>query len=186
MPTVPRLEGTTTLSHYMLELLLPDHGMEVVGRLQVRLSQQDPKEQVHYLMRILLPRLQMELQAEPSRRGQREKVDFYVGELIGKTLDASTPLMLNTATAASSTTTDEPPAVKAENHPLWPALSELCKTRRHGWEPASSVAKIGPRRLAKRENLLLEVGPQVWDAAIAEVAAALALTVPQLLSEFSN
>ena len=110
LPTFPRKAGTTTLSHYMLEAMQQDFEMDMIIRLQSRLATMGPKEQVHYMLRILPERLQRMLQAEQAMRGSRENVAFYSGELIEEKPDAH-----STLPATSSGVN------RADRHPLWRA-----------------------------------------------------------------
>ena len=79
---LPRRPGTTTLSHFLLERMMRYHDLDLVQRLQQGLSEQDPKEQVRYLLRILPAVLREEFRAEQEQRGLREGLQFYVGEVI--------------------------------------------------------------------------------------------------------
>ena len=72
---------------------------------------------------------------------------------------------------------------RADKHPLWQALSALVRSRKHGWEPAGSHSKIGPRRLAKREALLVSCGSMPWGTPITHLAGALVIGPLDLLRE---
>ena len=48
------------------------HDATSVDRLQMRLAQQEPREQFHYLMRILPESMKAELRAEQQLQGERE------------------------------------------------------------------------------------------------------------------
>ena len=81
-----RMPGTTALSHFMLQRMMTYHDVTSVRQVQKRLSTQEPKEQVHFLMRILPQRLREELRAEQQVRGERQGDPFYAGEVIGPPL----------------------------------------------------------------------------------------------------
>ena len=159
----------------MLEAMQQDFEMDMIIRLQSRLATMGPKEQVHYMLRILPERLQRMLQAEQAMRGSRENVAFYTGELIEEKPDA------HSALPATSSGVN-----RADRHPLWRALATLVQSRRHGWEPESTRTTIGPRRLANREEFLANCGPLPWEEAVARLADKLVVHPLDLLKELQD
>ena len=77
------------------------------------------------IMRVLPERMKAELRAEQQVRGQREGVDFYIGEIIGT---ASESIQQPSAPAMSPRAfvrREPPPSTEvttAERHPYWPVL----------------------------------------------------------------
>ena len=194
---LPRKPETTTLSHFILERIMSFHDLNLVQRLQQRLSEQDPKDTVHYLLRILPPALGEEFRAEQEQRGLREGLQ-YVGEVIQS---ASPPASREVFGPHSAPAMEErpcpmpfpklgqpllhrPPLMPpAEEHPMWQAMVQLCRQGRHGWEPMHGPVKLGPRRQARREELLKSIEWKPWTAAITEVAAALAISPQEVSNE---
>ena len=101
-----RKSGTTTLSHFILERMMSYHDLDLVQRLHQRLSEQDPKEQVRYLLYASCRRY------------------YVMGNIHGP-------------------------------------------------------VKLGPRRQAKREELLKSIESKPWNVAMTEVAATLAISTIQ-------
>ena len=130
----------TTLSHYILQCMMVGHDLATVQGIQTKLSTQEPREQVHFLMRILPQRLRGELRAEQQTRGEREGVSFYAGEIIGP----PAPAPEQGATSKGSRTPGAPPdaspgaasaaATPAARHPQWQRLCDVCLSRKHGWQ----------------------------------------------------
>ena len=100
------------------------------------------------------------LREEQSLRCRREeKVDFYTGETIAHDTAHATSTVALPPQPTQVRAPRTEMSLRAAKHPLWPALSDLVKCRRHGWEFAGAPGtKIGPRRLAKREALLASCG----------------------------
>ena len=175
LPTLPRKTGITTLSHYMLEAMQQDFEMETITRLRGRLATVGPKEQVHYMLRILPERLQRMLQAEQTLRGSSENVALYAGELIVEESEARSAQPATPSIAS-----------RADRHPLWQALATPVRNRKHGWELAGIQTKIGPRKLAKREELLTDCGPLPWGESVSHLAEALVVGPLDLLRELQD
>ena len=125
-----RMPGTTTLSHFILQRMMANHGITALQRVQTKLSMQEPREQVHFLMGVFSPRLREELRAEQQVRGEREGDSFYAGEVIGPPVpETQTAPTGSSADAAPrpnrpvSTNTAAPPAAR---HQQWQNLRDIC------------------------------------------------------------
>ena len=78
-------------------------------------------------------------------------------------------------------------STRADRHPLWLALAELVRHRKHGWEASGGPGtRIGPRRRVKREALLVSTGAVTWEVAVAQLARALAVEPADLLRELTT
>ena len=151
-----------------------------IAKLQRCLAEQEPREQVHYLMRILPEQLRQRL------RGQREGVDFYVGEIIGTASEPRQPPAAHAEKASTSVRRNVLPPMgttPAERHPHWPALQEICQSRRHGWQHGQhGPTRVGPRRLEKQRAMLAAVK----ERALVRIANGLAIPVPHLLMDIQS
>ena len=158
--------------------MMVGHDLATVQGIQTKLSTQGPREQVYFLMRILPPRLREELRAEQQRRGEREGVSVYAGEIIGPLTPAPeqgttskgsrTPgaLLIDASPGAESTAT-----TPAARHPQWQRLCDVRLSREHGWQDHQTEPnKVGPRRRAKREAMLQEVRDMPWEWALIQIA----------------
>ena len=145
LPTLRRMEGTTTMSQYVLEKMHQQYSdKRLVLQLQSRLAQQQPREQVHFLLKVLPPAMKDEYEKERGR-GRLEGTSFSVGEII----QCPEP-----ATRAAGDHDRTTPVVIASQHEAWQALCTVCLQRRHGWETQSGPVWLGPRRKALREQLV--------------------------------
>ena len=171
--TLQRMDGTTTMSHYVLERMHQQYsGKRLVLQLQSRLSQQQPREQVHFLLRVLPHAVKDEYEREREARGRLEGTPFYVGEIIGRHRP-------DTGLAGDTSNT----GVIASQHEAWQALRTVCLQRRHGWETQHGPVRLGPRRKALREQLLQDVSTKPWESAVTEVASKLVICPRDLLTE---
>ena len=163
------------MSHYVLEKMRQQYSDKgLVLQLQSRLAQQQPREQVHFLLKALPPAMKDEYEKERADRGRLEGTSFYVGEI------TRCPEPAQRASGGPDWTT---PVVIASQHEAWQALCAVCLQRRHGWETQSGPVRLGPRRKALREQLLHDVSGKLWDLALAEVASKLVTSPQELLAE---
>ena len=114
------------MSHYVLEKMHRQYSdKSLVLQLQSRLSEQQPREQVHFLLKVLPQAMKDEYEKERAARGRLEGTTFYVGEIIGRA---------EPATRIAEDNRNSSARIVASQHEAWQALCTVCLHRRHGWE----------------------------------------------------
>ena len=149
LPTLRRMDGTTTMSHYVLEKMHRQYSdKSLVLQLQSRLSQQQPREQVHFLLKVLPQAMKDEYEKEGAARGRLEGTTFYVGEIIGRA---------EPATRIAEDNKNSSARIVASQHEACQALCTVCLHRRHGWE-----TQPGPVRPGLEERRCVNSFCRLW------------------------
>ena len=132
-----------------------------VDKLQMRLAQQEKREQFHYLMRILPESMNAELRAEQQLRGEREGVGFYVGEVIGSTTGTSPQAPVH-ATRQRRPVAPRTPiqtgASLSSKAPTMACSAGDLSDQKHGWQGGTKTSGDATGHVASRERYAEAMG----------------------------